>query len=232
MPRSPLKSLAIFAVVGPFIFAASARCDTVIDSFDLDSNTLTTTGPPSSQTQPITIAGNPATRTLSASSNGAMTQTVVNAGEFDFASIPGGGVGSTEYSDFSLNASTTPYLRLSIGAALGAGMAEIGLTSSSAPGVLALLAPIPAGISSPTDLHFDLRTFAGYQPGSLTSVVSLAIAFTSATSSDYFLKVQAISLVTEDEFGASLPEPSLLALAMPTALLAFSRRRLRTALRP
>jgi len=110
-------------------------------------------------------------------------------------------------------------------------MAEIGLTSSSAPGVITLLAPIPAGISSPTDLHFDLRTFAGYQPGFLTGVVSLAIAFTSATNSDYFLKVQAISLVTEDEFGATLPEPSLLALAAPTALLAFSRRRPRTALR-
>ena len=227
--RPLLKTLAIVAVVSPFLFASSAMSATVIDSFDLNSLTLTTSG--SSQQQAVTVAGDAAIRTLSLTSSGQMAQVVVDAGQFGFASLSASDVGKTEYSDFTLDASATPYLRFTIGTTLGGGQAEIGLTSSSGGGPIVLLAPIPAGIGSPTDLHFDLRTFPGYQPGFLTGVVSLAIAFTGNSSAEYFLKVNEIALATEPEFLASVPEPTMIALVLPAALLCSVRRRSRAALR-
>lgn len=219
-----MKTLATLALVTPFLLATSASAVTVIDSFNLDSNALTTSGPQSSQSQPITIAGNPATRTAAASSNGAMTQVYIHAGQFDFVSVPAGGVGSLEYANFALDATATPLLRLTIGSNLGPGQAEIGLISSSGFSPIASVVPIPFVASPPTDLHFDLRTFAGYQPGFLSGVASLAIAFRGASGGDYFLKVNEIALITEDEFGATLPEPNLLALMFPV-VFAFSTRR-------
>lgn len=231
MYRPHLKTLAVVAVVAPLLFASAANCAVVIDSFDLNSLTLNTSGPESSQTQAVTVAGDPAIRTLSATSNGVTAQVVVDAGQFGFASLPAGGVGKTAYSDFTLDASVTPYLRFTIGSTLGGGQAEIGLTSSSVAGPIALFAPIPAGIGSATDLHFDLRTFPGYQPGFLTGVVSLAIAFTGNSGTDYFLKVNEIALATEPEFLASVPEPTLIALVLPAALFYSSARKSRAALR-
>jgi hypothetical protein len=207
------------------LFASAAMSATVIDSFDLNSLTLNTSGPETNQTQAVTVAGDPAIRTLSVTSNGVTAQVVVDAGQFGFASLPAGGVGKTAYSDFTLDASATPYLRFTIGSTLGGGQAEIGLTSSSVAGPIALFAAIPVGINSPTDLHFDLRSFTGYQPGFLTGVVSLVVAFTGNSGTDYFLKVNEIALATEPEFLASVPEPTLIALALPAALLFSARRK-------
>ena len=229
--RPHLKTLALLAVVAPLLFTSPAMSASVIDSFDLNSLTLTTTGPESSQVQPVTVAGNAATRTLAVTSSGQMAQVDVTAGQFGFASLPAGGVGETEYSNFTLDASSTPYLRFTIGTTLGEGQAEIGLTSTSGSGPIALLAPIPAGIGSPTDVHFDLRTFIGYQPGFLSGVTSLVVAFRSVSGNEYFLKVNEIALATEPEFLASVPEPTLFALVLPAAFFYSGRRKSRAALR-
>lgn len=230
MDRPHLKTLLAVAVVAPLLLASTVLGAAVIDSFDLDSNTLVTGGGPTTQTQNVTVAGNAATRTLKIeNANPGAAEVVINAGQFGFVSAPSdSGQGSIEYANFVLDATTTPYLQFTIGSTLGEGLALIGLTSTTAPGIIATQAVIPANISSPTNIHFDLRTFPGYQSGFLPGVASLEIAFRGGSSSSYFLKLNEIALITEDEFGAALPEPSLIALAIPAAALYALRRKSRT----
>lgn len=202
----------------------------VIDTFDLDSNAISTAVGPTSQTQNVTVAGNAATRTLKIGSLGpGEAEVVVNAGQLGYVSAPAdAGQGSVEYANFALDATTTPYLQFTIGSTLGQGFAEIGLTSTTASGPIATVAVIPANISSPTNIHFDLRTFPGYQAGFLPGVTSLAIAFRGGSQGSYFLKINEIALITEDEFGAALPEPSMLALATVGTILCSAWRRPRS----
>lgn len=233
MDRPYLKSLALIAVAAPLLLTSTAMATAIIDTFDLDSNAISTAVGPTSQTQNVTVAGNAATRTLKIGKlNPGEAEVVVNAGQLGYVSAPAdSGQGSVEYSNFVLDASTTPYLQFTIGSTLGQGFALIGLTSTTASGLIATEAVIPANISAPTNIHFDLRTFPGYQAGFLPGVTSLAIAFRGGSDGSYFLKVNEIALITEDEFGATLPEPSLIALALPAAALIALRRKSRAKLR-
>ncbi|MFO1460710.1 MAG: hypothetical protein U1G08_15055 [Verrucomicrobiota bacterium] len=182
----------------------------LIDDFSVDSPVVINSGGspiPVSTAQTVQIDGQSATRTFMAGATGGLFQGQILNHAFGYVCDPGkAGLANLSYDGFTVDLTATPFLRLDIPEVNGNGTVALEIQSSVSPYTLGNTA-ITVNSSTPSTLFFDVRTFAGYQPGILSGANTFIFALQGTDSSPFFLKLNGISFASSDEMLSAIPEP-------------------------
>lgn len=188
-----------------------AGASVIIDDFSVNSSIVINAGGspiPISDAQTVQIAGQSATRTFLAGATTGEFQGQIKNNAFGYASIPGNtGNASLGYSGFNVDLSATPFLRLDFTGVSGTGSFIVELQGSVTPFTIGHM-PVALNSSPANTLFFDVRDFAGYQPGFLTGVNTFIFGVEGTGEPPFLMNLGGISFTSSDEMLAAIPEPA------------------------
>ncbi|MBL9174628.1 MAG: hypothetical protein JNL10_13910 [Verrucomicrobiales bacterium] len=211
MNPKPLSAQRPTLVALLLLAPLSAGASVIIDDFSVNSSIVINAGGspvPISDAQTVQIAGQSATRTFQAGATTGEFQGQIKDNSFGYASIPGNtGNASLGYTGFNVDLSATPFLRLDFTGVSGTGSFVVELQGSVTPFTIGHL-PVALNTSPSSTLFFDVRDFAGYQPGFLTGVNTFIFAVEGTGGPAFFMNLGGISFTSSDEMLAAIPEPA------------------------
>lgn len=211
MNPNPLAARTPILATLLLLSTLSAGASVIIDDFSVNSSIVINAGGspvPVSDAQTVQIAGQSATRTFQAGATTGEFQGQIKNNAFGYASVPGNtGNASLGYTGFNVDLSATPFLRLDFTGVNGTGSFIVELQGTVSPFTIGHL-PVALNSSPANTLFFDVRNFAGYQPGFLTGVNTFIFGVEGTGGPAFFMNLGGISFTSSDEMLAAIPEPA------------------------